>query len=158
VDVEAIAIDHLDLDVQEHPDLRRLADAPRLPRNAALSGILLPAKRRIWVNAAETARSPARRAFTIAHELGHWELHRDLGVEAHARFCRTEEVGANGVTRIEREANQFAAALLMPADLVRAAVAERGTDVVALARAFGVSSQAMHIRLETLRLLPEYLL
>ena len=33
------------------------------------SGMLLPAERRILVNADE---APVRQRFTIAHELGHW--------------------------------------------------------------------------------------
>src|SRR4051794_23092027 len=90
VDAEWIAVEHLDIDVQEHPDLRSVPGAPALAPGAALSGLLLPHKRRIWVDAQEARRSSGRRLFTIAHELGHWELHRDDGP---ARFCRSEEVG-----------------------------------------------------------------
>ena len=163
VDPEQIAVDHLDLDVQDHPDLRILPGAPLLPRGIQLSGLLFPAKRRIWVDARETGRSRGRRSFTIAHEIGHWEMHRGAGDEIHARFCRSDHVGATASelkqsVTLEREANRFAAALLMPEGLVRREVDEQGLDVLALAGSFGVSGQAMQIRLETLRLLPEYLL
>jgi hypothetical protein len=164
VDVERLAIDHLDLDVQDHADLRGVPGAPLLPRDVSLSGLLLPAKRRIWVNATEAQRSAGRRAFTIAHEIGHWRMHRDLSDDdAYARFCRSQDVGATAralkqTALLEREANRFAAALLMPEALVRREVRDRGLNVVALARSFGVSGQAMQIRLETLRLLPDYLL
>src|SRR4051812_21754866 len=68
VDVEDLALEHLALDVQDHPDLRALPDAPRLAGAVALSGLLVPSKRRIWVSAVEAGRSPGRRSFTIAHE------------------------------------------------------------------------------------------
>jgi len=163
VDPEEIAVEHLDLDVQDHADLRTLPGAPSLPRGTTLSGLLFPAKRRIWVDARETRRSPGRRSFTIAHEIGHWEMHRDIGDGIHARFCRSDHVGATASelkqsVRLEREANRFAAALLMPEDLLRRQVSESGLNVLALASRFGVSGQAMQIRLETLRLLPDYLL
>lgn len=163
IDAEAIAIDHLDLDVQEHADLSRVPGAPEIPRGVTLSGLLLPAKRRIWVNSSETRRSEGRRMFTIAHEIGHWQMHRDVGGGAHARFCRADQVDAartalNLSPQLEREANRFAAALLMPPALVRREHGRLGTNVPELATRFGVSTEAMLIRLETLRLLPDYLL
>src|SRR3954447_4683735 len=123
IDVQFLAEEHDGLDVQEHADLTSLADAPALPPGIALSGLLLPDAKRIWVNAVEATRSAGRRRFTIAHELGHWHLHCRAAV-AHARFCRSDEIGgttaeARAAEAIEREANRFAAALLMPAELVR---------------------------------------
>jgi hypothetical protein len=54
----------------------------------------------------------------------------------------------------EREANMFAAALLMPAPLVQHAALEHDLgdelDITALAKTFGVSEQAMFIRLQQL--------
>ncbi len=149
--------------MQDHADLHVVPGAPRLASTTALSGLLLPAKRRIWVNATESRRSPGRRAFTIAHEIGHWQLHCGPGHEADERFCRSGDVGATSAQlrqspALEREANRFAAALLMPEHLVRSEVRARGVNVLALAAAFGVSGQAMQIRLEALRLLPDYLL
>lgn len=163
VDPEILALEHLDLDVQDHIDLRSVPGAPRVPPGTTLSGLLLPAKRRIWVNATETRRSAGRRWFTIAHEIGHWRLHREIGDGVHVRFCRSDDVGGTSrhlkqAAAIEREANRFAAALLMPEDLVRREVRDQGLNVLGLARSFGVSGQAMHIRLEALRLLPDYLL
>ena len=121
VDVDRLAEEVLGLDVQEHADLRALIEA-HLP--AALSGLLLPAQARIYVNAVEARRSPGRRRFTVAHELGHWHLHRDGADTARTRFCRPADIGEGAqelwaARRLEAEANRFAAALLMPADVVR---------------------------------------
>jgi Zn-dependent peptidase ImmA (M78 family) len=65
-----------------------------------------------------------------------------------------------GIDPIEVEANQFAAALLMPASMVKAAVRRIAGDqpifdqhVEELAKRFNVSEQAMTIRLSTLGIL-----
>ena len=48
-----------------------------VPLDPGVSGMLLLQRREIHVNALEAGLWPARRRFTIAHEVGHWELHRD---------------------------------------------------------------------------------
>ena len=161
IDVHFLAEEHDGLDVQEHADLTSLPDAPKLSAGAALSGLLLPAERRIWINAVEAQRSVGRRRFTIAHELGHWHLHCH-DVDAHARFCRSDEVGgsateARAAKAIEREANRFAAALLMPKELVCREAQKFNVNLALLARRFDVSGPAMQVRLESLDLLPDYM-
>ncbi len=106
-------------------------------------------------------KSAARRHFTIAHELGHYFLHQDL-------ICR-EEVVVDGddslrhnavlyrlegaeYSRVETEANNFAATLLMPEVLVRRAW-EQLKSIEECARVFQVSATAMSIRLERVGLL-----
>ena len=103
-----------------------------------------------------------RKRFTIAHEIAHFMLH---GGEAyidkppHIDF-RAADSGS-GTQQEETEANQFAAALLMPADQVRAAVAEQPFDpagddeLLNLARCFKVSPQAMTTRLIHLGLISD---
>ena len=99
---------------------------PPLPADAGLSGLLLPAAGEIWVNAAEAREWPPRRRFTIGHELGHWCLHREggRGVVPRARGgprgrATPSEEPRPAYPPEESEANEFAAALLMPAALVR---------------------------------------
>lgn len=162
IDVDHLAEEHEDLVVEELADLTVVHGAPAMGRDSTLSGLLLPAARRIYVNAVEAQRSHGRRRFTIAHELGHWHLHRSAGDDAHARFCRSDEIGASGFAvqhaqRIEREANRFAAALLMPEQLVRAEAPKLKLNVALLAERFGVSGPAMQVRLESLNLLPDYM-
>jgi hypothetical protein len=87
-----------------------------------------------------------RRRFTIAHEIGHFVLHpRRLAPE------RGGAVNAAWQAQ-EREADQFAAELLMPEALVREAVVQHGDDVRRLADRFDVSRKAMQVRLRGLGL------
>ena len=57
--------------------------------------------------------NPERQRFTIAHELGHFILHRD---QRQSFNCDKESVysGADTIRVIEREADDFASNLLMP--------------------------------------------
>ncbi len=155
VDVDYLAEEKAELDVQLHGNLRALLDKP----GPKLSGLLLLAEDRVYIDAVEAERSPGRRRFTIAHELGHWHLHRDQG-DSH--FCRPEDIGGSRdelyeLRRLEAEANRFAAALLMPETAVRREAARLRLSVPALARQFGVSALAMQVRLETLDMLPDYM-
>jgi hypothetical protein len=90
--------------------------------------------------------SERRLRFTIAHEIGHFVLHKGRAV--------AERGGATSqwTARLEREADQFAAELLMPEHLVRQAALEHGADAHRLADRFDVSVQAMNIRLRRLGL------
>ena len=87
-----------------------------------------------------------RRRFTIAHEIGHFVLH-----PSRQRSERGGLVNQSG-RAVEREADAFAAELLMPEDLVRDAVREHGVDSKRLADRFEVSLQAMQTRLRRLGL------
>lgn len=99
-----------------------------------------------------------RRRFTMAHELGHFLMHRDLlgdGTDDD-RAYRSVDAGNFYNTSItpehEMEANRFAANLLMPAHLVRRYYYERTSDPVELSKLFQVSSEAMRHRLAGLGL------
>jgi len=93
-----------------------------------------------------------RKRFTIAHELGHLLLHLHTGndgefVDSEVDFFRTES--SDGVKIHEVEANQFAAALLMDADLVKKYWNEF-KNLETLCEIFQVSESAMGIRLSSL--------
>lgn len=92
--------------------------------------------------------SIVRQRFTIAHELGHALMHSD-GV--HER-SGSKNYNASNYRIIEVQANKFAAALLMPADIVTEAF-RSGLELAKLAEKFAVSQTAMRIRLETLGLI-----
>jgi hypothetical protein len=124
VPVEQVADSCFGLLVRDVDDLTTAPGVPAMPRAQVLSGLLLPSLGEIWVNAAEARDWPPRRRFTIGHELGHWCLHRTAG----AVWCRHHAVDPEPAEapapRLayppeESEANEFAAALLMPAELVR---------------------------------------
>ena len=92
---------------------------------------------------------PERQRFTLAHELGHFVLHRQI----QAKFnCDKESIytGADTLKQIEREADEFASNLLMPGDLLRQRITGKRIDFYLLgelAKEFGVSLEAMCIRL-----------
>ena len=158
VPVEALADSHYGLFVEEAPDL---ASRLHLEGHAHLSGLLLPAERLIMVDADEAGRAPGRRRFTITHELGHWVMHcsaasiepvycRDISVREDSAPEGTEPGEATVLLDYpppELEANQFAAAMLMPRELL---LGQRRPSTVEeeyiLARAFGVSREALRRR------------
>ena len=87
----------------------------------------------------------ARKRFTIAHEIGHYVLHRELIGDG---IIEDALLRANGLTNsIERQANAFAADLLMPWKLLEVASADGFSSVEALAEAFEVSTDAMSYRI-----------
>lgn len=132
--VESIASDLLGLYVEEE--------------GIDYSGLLLPAERRILVRADEPA---GRRRFTVAHELGHWVCQVVEG-QAAPVYCRAVDLSEATDRALEREANVFAAELLMPEPLVRQRFAGSVADCAAL---FAVSGEAMHWRLYNLGLVAE---
>jgi Zn-dependent peptidase ImmA (M78 family) len=60
--------------------------------------------------------SRQRRRFSIAHELGHWEMHPNL---KQGKFCTAEDLSDYIKSPEEIEANWFAATLLMPRFMIR---------------------------------------
>lgn len=104
---------------------------------------------------------PHRRRFSLAHEIGHYLLHREQArvfVDAAPVFFR-DDTSSAGTKRQEVEANAFAAELLIPAAALRERVEHQTVDlyddaaVHRLARAFGVSAQALTIKLVRLGLI-----
>ena len=97
-----------------------------------------------------------RQRFTLAHEIGHIQLHakgKDR-VFVDKRFFRNDQ-SSKGELREEIEANAFAASLLMPKHLIDEHLnADEGitdTEVFRMATKFEVSEQAMTLRLVRLR-------
>lgn len=87
----------------------------------------------------DTSMNPkllGRYRFTIAHEVGHWRLHRQLllsdpsAASLFEKNCEPAFVNRSSQNpREEQQANKFAAYVLMPRDLVRSAWLDwRGSD------------------------------
>jgi Zn-dependent peptidase ImmA (M78 family) len=96
---------------------------------------------------------PNRRRFTIAHELGHFRLHKGIRVhiDKGLRVNWRDEESSQAVSDEEMEANRFAAELLMPLhflskDIEKLKSVDQET-VALLATRYRVSTQAMRIRL-----------
>jgi Zn-dependent peptidase ImmA (M78 family) len=116
----------------------------------------------IGVNSRQAA---TRQRFTVAHEIGHLELHQGQPVFVDSFVRVNWRAGKSG--REEVEANAFAAELLMPRQFIEreidAAVTRHGTlhrDALIdeLVRTFKVSPEAMSYRLSNLGVLDPYLL
>lgn len=105
----------------------------------------------------EQGEPPYRKRFSIAHELGHHFLHLLADgeiVDKTTDFFRDSVEAGQELSedrRKEIEANQFAAALLMPAELIREAWPSR-KSVEEMAELFNVSESAMGFRLARLGL------
>ncbi len=137
----------------------------RVRVDASLDPILFPEKE-------------GRYRFTVGHEIGHWQLHRHLFIadaDQGSLFDEPSEPSVvcrsgSGKPPIEWQADAFSARLLMPKEMLTRAWAEaKGGRVPALrrerrhnptgaavertARVFGVSTQAMRIRLIDLGLI-----
>jgi IrrE N-terminal-like domain len=101
-----------------------------------------------WAIIYNTDVSAGRRRFTIAHEFGHYLMHRQLlpkGIE-----CSEEAVTFRDGAALEQEADTFAAYLLMPLDDFRKRlppdVVPTLDDVSELAGHYGVSLISSIIR------------
>ena len=125
-----------------------------------VSGILVPVqgKEPGFVIVVNENDGEKRKRFTIAHELGHLILHRYTTPHADKgfRFRLKDKTYSQESIREEIEANAFAAELLMPEALLKAALKDMGLDyapededeaVKDLADRFRVSEQALSIRL-----------
>jgi Zn-dependent peptidase ImmA (M78 family) len=122
-----------------------------------VSGFLLREKG-VSTIAVNKQHRPNRQRFTLAHECGHLFLHADRGDRLwvdKTLFFR-DASSRTGDQFAEIEANQFAAGLLMPEELI---VGMLGTerliseiDVSRLAIRFEVSERAMTVRLISLGL------
>jgi hypothetical protein len=156
VPVEHIADSCFGLHVRDVDDLSSAPGVPSLGPDQSLSGLLLPSMGEIWINAAEARDWPARRRFTISHELGHWCMHRTeetVWCRSHAVDpAESEPAPREAYPPEESEANEFAAALLMPAHLVERHYEQlRRRDPQGcfeqMCRIFGASGAAMSRRL-----------
>jgi hypothetical protein len=134
---------------------------PEPPQTVIWAG-LFPDERRVVLNEAhvdEFRRKPGLERFTKAHELGHWLLHVNHQGEPDTstpHFWSQQTTNSQQRLWIERHADWFAAALLMPANLF--VPATEATDLTnwkalyKLAQQFDVSISALCVRLSTLGL------
>lgn len=133
---------------------------PRVVRSPAdddLSGFIYrDAKNDVTVIGVNETHHPNRQAFTIAHELGHHLLHdlEDVHVDRGFSVKLRSRKASEGTSIEEKEANLFAAEILMPTEFLEKDLRDvEDVDLVdegviaALARRYRVSTQAMTFRL-----------
>lgn len=127
------------------------------PFDMELSG-MIHIKDGVIIIGVNSLHHPNRQRFTIAHELGHLELHRDMitsNVHVDKNFpgLMRDAVSATGTESIEIQANQFASELLMPRSLIDQALAGKQFDIddsgpiEELAKKFRVSKQALEYKI-----------
>lgn len=105
------------------------------------------ANKTIFVSASDKIE---RKSFSIAHEIGHYKLHKDIETDLFYRSQATHLLSPEE-NQIETAANWFAASLLMPEKLIKE-FWEIVKDVEKLSKIFGVSQSAMRYRLKYLKL------
>jgi Zn-dependent peptidase ImmA (M78 family) len=199
VPVADITTSHLALELR-FADLHQIFDTPMLRGRPDILGAIWVEKELVLIDQHLYPKDEfiGRYRFTVAHEIGHWQLHRYLAKDPRqilaapskpTVICRSSEEKEP----IERQANYFASCLLMPRRRVfeewnvflndgggtalAAVVGSRimkhsqamvyvqrndcpGHDwacrevAVPIGERFGVTAQAMRIRLEELGLLP----
>lgn len=113
----------------------------------AVSGMLFY-QNNIWIMAVNKNHNTKRQRFTLAHELGHFILHKNKMAEfTDTTFFRKKEDNDS----LEYNANEFAARILMPKDRVNFYIKDENIrSIRELADKFGVSSAAMRFRVEAL--------
>jgi Zn-dependent peptidase ImmA (M78 family) len=125
-----------------------------MPLDETLSGMIFM-QNGVPTVVVNSLHHPNRRRFTVAHELGHFELHMAaIGSDVHVdkRFLARDANSSTGFDVKEVEANRFAAELLVPRAMLIEELHGRVVDLEddellgELADAFGVSKQMMAIR------------
>lgn len=113
-----------------------------------VSGFLDFNQKKIFINGEE---SVPRKTFTIAHELGHWILHKEIIKENSSLYSVLMRSNFNKEehTNLEKEANFFAANLLLPEKLIRKYI-NISNSILELSYIFGVSNEFMKNRLKFL--------
>jgi len=185
IPVEDILEAHLQLTL-ELGDLHTRLGVPLLGGKRDLLGALWVDDRAVFIDRGldpyDNPRREGRFRFTVAHEIGHWQLHREFlpsrvnqpslfqGYPEPTILCRKSQARE----RIEWQADFFAGSLLMPRVMILAAWKARFGDTKTrvvqpaddaeldracrdlagtLVEKFVVSVEAMRIRLEHLHLL-----
>jgi Zn-dependent peptidase ImmA (M78 family) len=130
-------------------DIERIA---ALETEGFEGGLLTDENRASGIILVNEAARAGRRRFTIGHELGHFLMLTHKPVEAGKFLCSREDMRRwsndqnDRYARMEVEANQFSAFLLMPPPALRKFIQQKGSPdlqhVVALARHFDVSKEA----------------
>src|SRR5579871_4522484 len=148
-------------------DVYSIALAPGDPLLAGAHAVLDRATPCIWY-AQSNQISATWQNFARAHEFGHYWLHPELDVDAcavddgpsgiatdtdRAAGIQTE-IGYSPTERREKEADQFAAALLLPSRDVREAFLKHGWRASRIAAHVGVPDSCVYTQMASALLLP----
>lgn len=142
---EQNGIDLMPLDVQALAHSFGIKTTSR-PLNGEWSCRLWHTSSEGWAIEVNALYHPTRQRFAIAHQLGHYFLHRDQQqlFEAENFFHQASETG------IDAEATLFALRLLMPEGAFREQRDRLDGSIEAMAKHFHVSSLAVRFRAKSL--------
>ncbi|MFW5700488.1 MAG: ImmA/IrrE family metallo-endopeptidase [Cyclobacteriaceae bacterium] len=135
-------------------------DVQKADMDSDISGLFVIKDNVAYIRYNASEKNIKRLRFTIAHELGHFVLHKSIpfilekGKSEKVMFRNA--ISSTGEVHREREANAFAASLLMPKYLINKEINELGDSpnlVASLAEIFNVSNEAMTFRLANLEML-----
>lgn len=131
------------------------------PLDDELSGMIY-IKDGVPIIGVNSLHHPNRQRFTIAHEVAHLVLHKQLissavHVDKQYPMLMRGAIAGKGIDRIEIDANNFAAELLIPRYLLDAAmIAQKfddiddGSPMELIAKKFRVSRQMLEFRIANL--------
>lgn len=122
--------------------------------NSDISGFLMADEKTIYLNVDNSAE---RQAYTVAHELGHYLLGHEA--DKYGVLRRVNDYSSDEKTQEEKDADRFAANLLMPERMLRNELKKypflKDAPQI-LAAKFGVSVSAMKYRLMNLGIAERY--
>lgn len=128
------------------------------PFDGGLSGMAF-VKDGMPIAGVNSLHHPNRQRFTLAHEIGHILLHRELiesEVHVDRGSLRRDPLASAGVDPVEIAANAFASEFLIPEHILESVLNGRSIDleddelIASLAKRFRVSEAAMRYRLQIL--------
>lgn len=130
------------------------------PMDDELSGMIF-IKEGVPIIGVNALHHPNRQRFTIAHECGHLRLHKNeitsaVHVDKQFKMLWRDSVSSTATDTMEIQANQFAAELLMPKELLENILDDIEFDIdndaplEKLAKKIKVSKQALEYRIRNL--------
>lgn len=130
------------------------------PAEDSLSGfILIDSESNKTIIGVNKKHSKTRKRFSMAHELGHYLLHHNEGIhiDQKTKIMLRNEDSKKGINYREKEANLFAAEILMPEKLLKGDLSQINNislldenddqELSELAQKYHVSTQALTFRL-----------
>ena len=132
----------LDSTISLFPDLK----VEYIPMEPTKSGALF-FKDGYWIIQVNVNHNKKRQRFTLAHELGHYILHKERNSDFKDTIFFRNEI----LDSMEYSANEFASQLLMPENNIRKSIEiDNVKNIGTLAELYGVSAAAMKYRILSL--------
>ena len=151
--LEAEGLLRLPVDLRALADTREIVIAPMQASSKGVSGMLVRYGNTFGILYDSTIRNEGFQRFSIAHELGHFFVEGHLDHISFVDGSHRSRAGYISEDHYEREADCFAAGLLMPDTLVRDVISRRPNGLAAIeaiehdARASLSASAIRYVRL-----------